>query len=131
MKKNNIAIDIINFGEESINEEKLSSFINTVNRENSHLITIPPGPYLLYEEVSKSPIISDDAGFGNADLNDNDDLFDFGPGADPELALALRLSLEDEKIRVEKEKANKEKIKDSNLENIAEETGESSGSKKD
>lgn len=31
MKKNNIAVDIVNFGEESENTAKLETFINNVN----------------------------------------------------------------------------------------------------
>lgn len=111
MKKNNIAVDVINFGEESINSSKLEKFQNAINNhDNSHLVTIPPGPRLLYEVVATSPILMEEGmdtdmgmgmdGFGGGDLID--------PNMDPDLALALRLSLEEEKARQERESKEKE-----------------------
>lgn len=58
MKKNNVAVDIINFGEEGVNTAKLERFQSTINNhDNSHLVTISPGPRLLYEVVASSPIL--------------------------------------------------------------------------
>jgi 26S proteasome regulatory subunit N10 len=34
MKKNNVAVDIINFGEEGENQAKLEAFVNAVNIDN-------------------------------------------------------------------------------------------------
>ncbi|ANB12010.1 proteasome regulatory particle base subunit RPN10 [Sugiyamaella lignohabitans] len=118
MKKNNVAVDFVNFGEEAENTEKLESFIEQVNSsDNSHLVTIPPGPHLLSDVLASSPIINEDsvgggipgglgAGSGGAGAGSSSELFEFGvdPSVDPELALALRMSLEDEKARQEKEK---------------------------
>ena len=114
MKKNNVAIDIINFGEETINTVKLeknNSIIN--NHDNSHIVTVSPGPRLLYEAIASSPILSgfesgggDFGGFGGSG-GFGGDLMD--PNMDPDLALALRLSLEEEKSRQERDAAEKAK----------------------
>ncbi|ODQ66538.1 hypothetical protein NADFUDRAFT_45973 [Nadsonia fulvescens var. elongata DSM 6958] len=118
MKKNNIAVDFINFGEEGENTEKLEKFIENVNSgDNSHLVTVPPGPLLLSDTVASSPIISEEADFaglggvGDASGGVAGDSFEFGvdPSIDPELALALRMSMEEEKARQEKERKTEEK----------------------
>lgn len=62
MKKNNIAVDFINFGQEAENTEKLEKFIEGVNSgDNSHLVTIPPGPHILSDMLTSSPIINEDS----------------------------------------------------------------------
>lgn len=38
LKKNNVAIDIVNFGEESENTEKLEAFLNTVNSNDNRCV---------------------------------------------------------------------------------------------
>jgi len=118
MKKNNIAIDFVNFGEiESENTSKLQAFVDAINAsDNSHLATIPPGPHLLSDLLITTPILSGDgAGTGNGagaggDVAGDIGGFEFGvdPSLDPELALALRMSMEEEKARVEKEQKAKE-----------------------
>ncbi|KAI8067047.1 hypothetical protein BC940DRAFT_319493 [Gongronella butleri] len=102
LKKNNVAIDVINFGEEGTNTSKLDAFINTVNNsDNSHLVTIPPGPHILSDMLMSTAIISGEdgaqGGFGGSGSGGGD--FEFGIDHDPELALALRISLEEEKAR--------------------------------
>lgn len=108
LKKNNVAVDVINFGEEGENTSKLEAFINNVNNsDNSHLVTIPPGPHLLSDMLISTPIIAgEDGGAGNFGASSGGD-FEFGidPSLDPELALALRISLEEEKARQEAEAA--------------------------
>jgi 26S proteasome regulatory subunit N10 len=49
LKKNSVAVDIINIGEIFENDEKLTAFYNAVNSNGnpSHLITVPPGPHIL------------------------------------------------------------------------------------
>ncbi|CAO0797276.1 unnamed protein product [Mucor circinelloides] len=108
LKKNNVAVDIINFGQEAENTSRLEAFINNVNNsDNSHLVTIPPGPHLLSDMLISTPIIAgEDGGAGNFGASSGGD-FEFGidPSLDPELALALRISLEEEKARQEAEAA--------------------------
>lgn len=108
MKKNSVAVDIINFGEEAENAAKLNAFINTVNSgDNSHLVTIPPGPHILSDILIPSPIIAGEDGVPAGFTAGGGSNFEFGvdPNLDPELALALRISLEEEKARQEAEAA--------------------------
>lgn len=100
MKKNSIAVDFINFGEEAENTSKLEAFVQAVNAsENSHLVTIPPGPHLLSDVLVNSEIIGGNRSMDGAEGDSSN--FDFGvdPSTDPELALALRMSLEEEQTR--------------------------------
>nr|XP_014348379.1 PREDICTED: 26S proteasome non-ATPase regulatory subunit 4 isoform X3 [Latimeria chalumnae] len=104
LKKEKVNVDIVNFGEEESNTEKLTSFINTLNGKDgtgSHLVTVPPGPSLADALIS-SPIL---AGEGGAMLGLGASDFEFGvdPSADPELALALRVSMEEQRQRQEEE----------------------------
>jgi 26S proteasome regulatory subunit N10 len=121
MKKNNISIDFIHFGSEisdSENTKKLESFIENVkSSDGSNLVTIHPGPNLLSDSLVASPILSGDGVGGSAgaggeggDTGGAGESFEFGvdPSMDPELALALRMSFEEEKQRVEKEKREKD-----------------------
>uniref|UniRef100_A0A8C7M4T6 26S proteasome non-ATPase regulatory subunit 4 n=1 Tax=Oncorhynchus kisutch TaxID=8019 RepID=A0A8C7M4T6_ONCKI len=104
LKKEKVSVDIINFGEEEVNTEKLTAFINTLNGKEgagSHLVTVPPGPSLA-DALLSSPIL---AGEGGAMLGLGSSDFEFGvdPSADPELALALRVSMEEQRQRQEDE----------------------------
>ncbi|CAO3619807.1 unnamed protein product [Cunninghamella echinulata] len=103
LKKNNVAIDIINFGEEFSNTPKLDAFIENVNNsDNSHLVSIPPGPHILSDMLMSTAIISgEDGAPGNFSSGGGDFEFGIDPNLDPELALALRISLEEEKARQE------------------------------
>jgi 26S proteasome regulatory subunit N10 len=109
MKKNNISIDLINFGEEAANTSKLEAFMEAIGTETSHLVTIPPGAYLLSDMLLSSPILVGEDGApppGLAGAMGGDSSgFEFGidPSLDPELALALRMSLEEETARQQAE----------------------------
>lgn len=114
MKKSSVSIDFVAFGElgdETI--KKLTAFNEKVKGqggEGSHMELIPPGPGLLSDQLVMTPIMSEGAASGGGGGGDGgaSDAFEFGidPSIDPELALALRMSMEEEKARVEK--ANKE-----------------------
>ncbi|CAL1584866.1 unnamed protein product [Knipowitschia caucasica] len=104
LKKEKVNVDIINFGEEELNTEKLTAFINTLNGKEgagSHLVTVPPGPGLA-DALLSSPIL---AGEGGSMMGLGASDFEFGvdPSADPELALALRVSMEEQRQRQEEE----------------------------
>lgn len=89
LKKNNVAVDIINFGEEAENTSRLEAFINNVNNnDNSHLVTIPPGPHILSDMLISTPIVQGEEGASNFAGSGGGD-FEFGvdPSLDPELAL--------------------------------------------
>lgn len=111
LKKNNIAVDIINFGEIEHNTAIVEEFIETVNNsqeDSSHLLTIQPGPRLLYEHIAGSRIILEEGAGGSGgfdgDGTGGNGSMDFGvdPSVDPELAMALRLSMEEEQQRQER-----------------------------
>ncbi|EFA85082.1 type A von Willebrand factor domain-containing protein [Heterostelium album PN500] len=100
LKKNDIAVDIINFGEEASNVEKLECFINDVKKnDESHLLTVPAGPHMLSDVIVDSKIIVEGSGAYGAQFINAD--------TDPELALALKLSLEEEQQRLERERKAK------------------------
>lgn len=102
LKKNNVAVDIINFGEEAENTEKLEAFIAAVNSsDNSHLVTIPPGPHILSDILLTSPIVAGEDGAPPGFATGAGFEFGVDPNLDPELALALRISLEEERARQE------------------------------
>lgn len=114
MKKNNVAIDFVSFGElDDDITQKLTAFNENIKSgDGSHLAVIPPGPGLLSDQLITSPILNGDgssgggAGPSGGDAGGDSSQFEFGidPSMDPELALALRMSMEDEKARVEREK---------------------------
>lgn len=133
MKKNNISIDVVAFGDlESDQTKKLEAFVENVKGgDGSNLAIIPPGPNLLSEELQVSPILGGDgAGGGAEDSGEGGFGFEDAAENDPELAFALRLSLEEEKNRQEKEKRDHDQDGKSNLDGIPEEGGESSSKDK-
>jgi 26S proteasome regulatory subunit N10 len=104
LKKEKVNVDLVSFGQEGENTEKLVQFINTLNGKDgtgSHFVSIPPGPQLV-EALMTSPVIQGEDGTGGANMPGG---FDFGldPNDDPELALALRVSMEEQRVRQEAE----------------------------
>lgn len=117
MKKNNTSIDVVAFGDlTDENLEKLQAFNEAVKGgEGSHLEVVPPGPNLLSDSIVASPILAGEGGSvpangGGAGGAEGGDDFEFGidPSVDPELALALRMSLEEDKARQERERKTQE-----------------------
>jgi len=118
MKKTGISIDIIAFGELSDDTtRKLQAFSDNVqSAEGSYLATVPPSANLLSDSLITTPILGGDGALhasggggpteGGAEGGGGGNDFEFGvdPSVDPELALALRMSFEEEKARQEKEK---------------------------
>ena len=113
LKKNNVSIDIVSFGEEAaeLNAGKLDAFLAAVNsNDSSHLVTVPPGSNVLSDVLLSTPVFMGDedsgAGMGSgggAMGGGGASDFEFGvdPNLDPELALALRVSMEEERARQE------------------------------
>ncbi|PNS18600.1 hypothetical protein CAC42_5139 [Sphaceloma murrayae] len=135
MKKNNVSVDIVALGE--LGEEtvsKLRAFNEAVKGgDGSHLEIVHPGPNLLSDVVVGSPILAGEGGGAAAAAATNGDGaaaggggggdFEFGvdPTMDPELALALRMSMEEENARQEREKkAQEEKEGKTQLESVPE-----------
>lgn len=114
LKKNNVAVDVILFGSEvSTNEERIRAFVNAVESSgNSTMLVVPGGlPGLLSDHIKQSDILAEE-GFGygaaegsggganasNLGMGDAGGL-DMDPNLDPELAMALRMSLQEEEAR--------------------------------
>lgn len=122
LKKNNVFIDIIAMGELGDNEPKLRELVDAANgssaneegaERNCHLVTIPAG-VLPSDVLITSPIFRGDAapmgggdmgGSGGGGGGGGDNFADYGgvdPNMDPELAMALRVSMEEERARQER-----------------------------
>lgn len=107
LKKNNVAVDVVSFGEEDLNDPLLRTFVDTLNSsDNSHLLSIPSGSNMLISDaILSSPILAGDEGIPAAAMGGGEasgsNQFEFGvdPSLDPELAMALRISLEEERAR--------------------------------
>ncbi|KAI3462353.1 hypothetical protein Pfo_019016 [Paulownia fortunei] len=106
LKKNSVALDIVNFGEEDEEKaEKIEALLAAVNNnDTSHIVHIPPGPSALSDVLISTPIFTGDGegGSGFAAAGGVSGLeFGVDPNLDPELALALRVSMEEERARQE------------------------------
>ncbi|KAL9461760.1 hypothetical protein AB3S75_004705 [Citrus x aurantiifolia] len=112
LKKNSVALDIVNFGEDDEgNTEKLEALLAAVNNnDSSHLVHVPPGPNALSDVLLSTPIFTGDGEGGSgfaaaaaAAAAGGASGYEFGvdPNLDPELALALRVSMEEERARQE------------------------------
>ncbi|KAI6033783.1 hypothetical protein BKA83DRAFT_686228 [Pisolithus microcarpus] len=110
LKKNNVAMDLIVFGDgiEEGESSVLKAFIENVSSaDNSHLVSVPPGSHLS-DMIISSPVLAEDRGIppgavaaaGPSTTSGTGD-FEFGvdPNLDPELAMALRMSMEEERAR--------------------------------
>ena len=112
MKRNNVAIDIINFAHPE-NVPKLQAMVNAANSNgNSHFLDVPLGVAQITDILIASPIINEGMDAGMADVGAGgaggaanpvaSQFADYGgidPNLDPELAMALRISLEEERAR--------------------------------
>ncbi|WOK98809.1 hypothetical protein Cni_G07521 [Canna indica] len=112
LKKNSVALDVVDFGESDDGKpEKLDALVAAVNNnDNSHIVHIPPGSNALSDVLISTPIFTGDGEGGSgfaaaaaAAAAGGISGFDFGvdPNIDPELALALRISMEEERARQE------------------------------
>ena len=124
LKKNNVSIDVVAMGELEENEPKLKELVDAANGRSDegertcNLVTIPAG-VLPSDVLASSPIVHGGAGgsafaasaaAGAAAAGDiggggGGDFGDFGgidPNMDPELAMALRVSMEEERARQER-----------------------------
>jgi 26S proteasome regulatory subunit N10 len=103
LKKEKVNVDLINFGEEEQNRDLLNEFINTINGKEgtgSHLVSIA-APTNLTDALFSSPILQGEDGSGlPAGFNPN---FLNGMDDDPELAMALRISMEEQRLKQEAE----------------------------
>lgn len=115
-KKNNVSVDVVNFGHENVaneNEEKLKAFMEAVtSSDNCNMITVAPGPHTILSDVVLSSVIMSTgdggpvmsqaaAGGGAAGGADHSATGGVDPNMDPELAMVLRMSMEEERQRQE------------------------------
>lgn len=98
LKKNNVALDVISYGETSDNGPALQALVEAANSsDNSHLLVAPPtSDVLLSEVVRSSAILAEEFGGGaGGDVSGvergagggNADGFGVDPNLDPELAM--------------------------------------------
>ena len=146
LKKMNTSVDFVHFGdlEDDGTAKKLEAFSKAVKSgETSHLVTIPPSSKLLSDQLISTPIIQGDntptSGSGE-NIGGGGGVMDpelgFDPNMDPELALAIRMSLEEDRARQAREAAAREeaeRLRRNELETVAEgdETAASNDEKKD
>ena len=124
LKKNNVAIDVVVMGELEHNEDKLKELVDAANgraeegaERTCHLVTIPAG-VLPSDVLASSPIVHGGSGGsafaasaaaaaatgggGGGDMGAFGDFGGVDPNMDPELAMALRVSMEEERARQER-----------------------------
>lgn len=123
LKKEKVNVDIISFGEHDNNNDLLNAFINALNGKDgtgSHLVSVPRGSGLS-DALLSSPIIQGEDGTGGAGLGGAGFEFGVDPNEDPELALALRVSMEEQRQRQEEEQ--RRALVASNTEGVVESSG--------
>ena len=77
LKKNNVAVDIVSFGSEEENAEKLEAFHAAVNSNgNSHLVTVPPGT-ILSDMLFGTPIFMEEGAGGGGEEGANETIHVF------------------------------------------------------
>jgi len=126
LKRNNVAIDIINFANPD-NVEKLKALVNAANNsDNSHFMDVPMGINMITDVLITSPILMNEdfggapnqnaggmggdvaSGGGAAAANPFANYGGIDPNIEPELAEAMRISLEEERHRHKEEDNKKE-----------------------
>ncbi|PAN47824.1 hypothetical protein PAHAL_9G342200 [Panicum hallii] len=103
LKKNNVALDVVDFGESDDEKpEKLEALVAAVSSGgNSHIIHVLPGEDFLSNVILSSPILAEDQKSVSAAAARRASGFEFcvDPNVDPELALVLQVSMEEERAR--------------------------------
>jgi 26S proteasome regulatory subunit N10 len=113
LKKNNIAVDIVSLGDIEENIPKLQALVDAANtNSNSHLLGVPtgvlPSDVLINSEILLGSEATSQRGGGSGSTTGGATgagaFAEYGgidPSIDPELALALRVSMEEERARQE------------------------------
>lgn len=100
LKKNSVGVDIVNIGVyDQAHLDKLQKFISTINSsdDNSHFLSVPPCPIAsLTDQIISSPVINQNA--QSEQIMEDNGLQGID---DPELAMAIKMSLEEEKKKQE------------------------------
>jgi len=105
LRKENISVDVVSFGAAQVNEKLLKTFVDTLNNvmvneklgsqadNSSHLLTVNVGEDLA-ESVRQSALMKTEEGEGGQDVQ-----YVAGYDNDENLALALRISMEENRAR--------------------------------
>ncbi|CAL4924320.1 unnamed protein product [Urochloa decumbens] len=106
LKKNNVALDVVDFGEyDDEKPEKLEALVAAASSGgNSHIIHVHAGEDLLSDAIISSPILATDQagrGFAAAAIGASSYEFSVDPNVDPNLALVLQVSTEEDRARQE------------------------------
>ena len=123
LKRNNVAIDVINFAHPD-NVPKLEALVQCANQENSHFMDVPMGVAMITDVLITSPILQGDNagndvpmgdGGGAANLGDPvanrfAEYGGFNPDMDPEMAMAMKISMDE--ARANQKAADAEKAKE-------------------
>ena len=113
LKKNNVAVDIISLGDYTTNDEKLEVFIHSVNKSNnSKLIKVPRESNIATTILDDSRFTNTRSAFAASAVSSSLNYQESGD-EDSELALALRISLEEERKRQEQQAIDELKDTDS------------------
>ena len=101
LRKDDVAVDVVSFGDDA-NNILLEKFISAVNKQNnSRLLFVPRGATISEHLLCSAIVRGNDA--APIQPTSNSGGFDFGvdPNIDPELAMVLRMSAEEERRRLE------------------------------
>eukprot|EP01059_Diplonema_ambulator_P033740 TRINITY_DN719_c0_g1_i1.p1 TRINITY_DN719_c0_g1~~TRINITY_DN719_c0_g1_i1.p1 ORF type:complete len:348 (+),score=140.69 TRINITY_DN719_c0_g1_i1:37-1080(+) len=101
LKKHSVSVDVVCFGCEE-NVKLMETFVEHVNskqqdRDTSHLLVVKEGQSVA-DALLSSPILNPDG----TSSGGGDHPFGVDPNIDPELAMVLRMSMEEERARQEK-----------------------------
>lgn len=104
LKKNSVAVDVVNIGVESDNTSKVDAFIEAVNsNDNSHAVHVEAGSNLAAALMDSHILHDQDGGGGGvgSGIGAGAGTGEFGgmEAEDPELAMVLRISMEEEQAR--------------------------------
>ena len=104
LRKNKVALDVVNFGHPE-NAPLIQALVNAVNNsENSHFIDVPSHVQFLSDGLMGSPVMVDsDVPMGDGGAGDPGAGMampgGIDPNVDPELAQAIQISLEEAKAQ--------------------------------
>lgn len=106
LKKNNVSLDIVNISNDEETEQKLLALHDsTNNNDTSHYLNCTPGgDMLLSDMLLNSALMQRADGGGSAGMSSNLGEFGVDPDMDPQLYMALRMSLEEEEERLRRTK---------------------------
>lgn len=105
LKKNNVSLDIVDISNDQASEEPLTALYNAVNNnDTSHYLRCTPGTGMLLSDIVLNSGVMQRADGTSTGTTAGQNLGEFGvdPDVDPQLYMALRLSLEEEEERLRK-----------------------------